>query len=87
MICFHRNPSDFGLGVLGLSVPPSTHRLFSSLLFGRNGSEGSPLREGDYEDTIDIGLDDEANHAIGNGLPTSSSMNGGWLETDDIEEF
>lgn len=66
-------------------MPPSTHRLFSSLLFRKNDSEGSLLREGDDGGIIDV--NDEASYGTSNGAPTSAGVKGGWLENDDIEDF
>ncbi|KIY50228.1 P-loop containing nucleoside triphosphate hydrolase protein, partial [Fistulina hepatica ATCC 64428] len=66
---------------------PTTHRLFSRLLFTQNSSAQTQLAENDVE-VQDVSMLDET--VTGSGLTEQDEMNeltGGWLESDDIEDF
>jgi hypothetical protein len=67
----------------GRSLPPSTHRMFSTLAFKKDSGSGSgePLVEGEEASEMDINVDAEE------GRRRGKEEAGGWLENDDIEEF
>ena len=81
---------------MGLHAPPATHRSFSELTFRWN--EQSAARLVDENDTFggvpDERLADDEEPAIGRDSAVGavshtmeqSSVGGGWLEDDDIEE-
>jgi hypothetical protein len=69
-----------------LNQPPSSHKLFSRLVFIKNGGNGlaQELAEGDMEDTdMEDAEDDEGQRGRNMG---EEKMRGGWLESDDIED-
>ncbi|KIM86641.1 hypothetical protein PILCRDRAFT_64773, partial [Piloderma croceum F 1598] len=74
-------------------LPPRTHRLFSNLTFSRTGSSGALLGERDEVDTMggdELSVNVAALRTeIGDGREkdVSAETSGGWLESDDIEEF
>ena len=79
----------FPLGSSNLCTLPSTHSLFSNLSFARAGSgSGALLGERDDGDTMGGDeLDEEARLGHGGSMDVSASAKGGWLESDDIEDF
>jgi hypothetical protein len=63
---------------------PSSHRTFSNLIFRRAGGEnGMHLEEGD---TVDMPEAEESPPERGRNARADQSE-GGWLESDDIEDF
>jgi len=74
----------------GTHAPPS-HRAFSRLLFVRNAGGGrvTELREGDREQEEGGGVDevDGMDGMAGKGRDVDTDKTGGWLESDDIEEW
>jgi hypothetical protein len=64
-------------------VIPSTHKLFSSLVFRRDGcGAGVQLAEGE-EGGEDMDVDEKEDLRE----KERGDETGGWLENDDIEEF
>ena len=78
---------------LGTSSPPYTHRHFSTLTFAHANSGGALLGERDDDGGAMAGdeLDEAELPGHGDGrdvdISESASRSGGWLESDDIEEF
>jgi hypothetical protein len=74
----------------GTHASPS-HRAFSRLLFVRNAGGGrvTELREGDREQEEGGGVDevDGMDGMAGKGRDVDTDKTGGWLESDDIEEW
>lgn len=63
---------------------PASHRLFSTLVFQRGGQDGQQLNEDDEDVTIpqiDVSMLEELD------VIRPEEHDGGWLESDDIDEF
>jgi hypothetical protein len=78
-------------GLSNLINPPSTHHLFSTLTFSETNARVALLDERDDGDA-EVGdeSDGEAqlgSHNIGRDKDVSVGARGGWLESDDIEDF
>jgi hypothetical protein len=71
------------------SRPPVSHRLFSHLVFARgDGESGQQLGEEDMGNDMPGGmLDLELPELESKGSGLGDVAHGGWLETDDIEDF
>jgi len=75
--------------VVTRSRPPASHRLFSQLMFARgDGESGQQLEEEDLGNDMPDGmLDLELAELESKGSGLGDVAHGGWLETDDIEDF
>lgn len=74
----------------GSAQAPSSHRLFSTLTFvyGSNAVVSQTLGEADVDERGDAMNDeDELRLEDGGASRQSDSHDGGWLESDDIEDF
>ena len=73
--------------------PPASHRLFSQLAFSTNGDHGiQQLGENDVGNEMDEACLDDVGFGedVRRGYlkpEVSEAMGGGWLESDDIDEF
>ncbi|KAJ3560339.1 hypothetical protein NP233_g10904 [Leucocoprinus birnbaumii] len=74
-------------GALGMDKFPSSHSLFSRLTFTTgDGQRGQQVDEDVVDDGDQLAAEDDLNIGIGK-KDDGDGATGGWLDSDDIEEF
>jgi len=69
----------------GKLLPPVNHRSFSTLVFTKDGLQGSQLDEDD--NGVSVAVDGNDGEIYGRREDAGGPEHGGWLEGDDIEDF
>jgi len=71
-----------------LGMPPSSHFLFSRLIFtSGDGYQGQQVDEHVVDEhEVQIPIEDEVNNGMSNGYENDGAA-GDWLDNDDIGEF